>query len=576
MNRGDFSFKLFLIDNTSHMDRVVNGTPLLSFFRFNKPPPGNVLIAYSDQYGNPKCEEYSQQLIQNMVTTPLGDYKSICRFGLTEMAKKKFSMVEDFGKKSEFKLTNDGRGLQPLAQDSDVIIFCSDFYSFSPNFFKIARVGVFSSEYLIRPIDRVICLGVDESPDTYSKIKADCPPWVIIYLLIKSNPYAIDNVISQLYNIDRYFCMKLVFPDTLESYCQIPLQYSKDAWPLPYDTCITSLKNRDSPIPTYYVFPTIGKRNLNYAQPNQYNLEIISSDKNSLISPNPTEDGFTVHTSADSPPFAFLDRSETTNWRFIALPWDFPFLEKPNKTPDIVSYLKNIPLAYFNLTQQYLFSKGFDVKRVESSHDYSSYLQERRETFTSLGKQEFHSNILSFPSSMSLEAIRIAMKNSDNSLYKTVNSYEIIENYDTADDQNWNSFNTLVFQKNIYNQMWKSESLVSLDRIRELMPNPKVKQEETLEEFDETIEEAPQQQQQQQVKNQQIPSINKNDQSFFKLDQLVMILRERDVNTLRSILESLKNENSKEYMFAKSFLLRAIDRFGLAGILDPLFVDSLK
>ena len=569
MNRAEFSYKLFLLDNTSHMDRIVNGTPLLSFFRLNKPPSGQILIAYSDQYGNPKCEPLSNQLIQNIVTSPLGDYKSICRYGLTELAKKRFTFVEEYGKKSEFRLTNDGRGLQPLIQDSNTIFFCSDFYSFSPKFFKLARVGALSSEYLIRPIDTVFCLCVEEYPGYVAKVMADFPPWVVPQMLYNSNPYQLEyGFILRLFQREKFFTMRFVFPDNSASFVQIHLQGSKDAWPLPCDTCIPKLNNRDSPIPTYYLFPTI--KNRIYSIPNQYKINILQNE-NPFTTAN--EMVFTVHTApAGSPPFAILENPGNSNWILNVLPWDFPFLEKKNNMPDIIEYLKNVPLAYFYLTQQYLLSYKFDVSKVESNQNYDAYLKERREIFNTFDKTELHSTDLH---NTSLESIRYALKNSTASQYKTVNSYEIIENYDTADDQNWNSFNTLVFQKNIYNQMWKSESLVSIDRIRELMPSTKIKPENVFaEELPEAIEDAPKQQQQQNT--QQIPIINKNDESFFKLDQLVMILRERDIVTLRSILESLKNDNFKEFMFAKSFLLKALDRFGLRGLLDPSFVDSLK
>ena len=371
--------------------------------------------------------------------------------------------------------------------------------------------------------------------------------------------------------------MKLIFPTQQEEYFSFPLERSKDLWPMPYDTCISDLKSRDSPIPEYYLKQYSFIRNLNLLSPNVY--KVIPRGQ---INPDP--ELYTLHTKIDGPPFAIIDFREQ-QWKLTVLPWNFlelngMLMNRGGNNASIVNYLKSVPLGYFNTTQTYLLTRGYEVSRIESSSNYAPFFQERKEKFSQLGQKESTSADVKFDPSLSLTAIKFAMRNAASTSYEAVEFYDIIENYDTADEQNWNSFNALVFQRSVYNAMWKAESTVSIDRIRELMPHAQLSKstvlaEEQSDQQDESKQPQPQQHQPSN-KQQQIQNYSKIDDCFLKLDQLVMLLRERDVDALRSLLEALRKDNYKEFVFAKQFLLKAVDRFSLRGIIDPNFVDSLQ
>ena len=569
MNRGEISFYLILLDNTSHMDRNVAGVPLISFFRLNKPPVNNILISYADQNGNPKCEEFNQQTMQNIVTTPLGDYKSICRTGLIELTKKRFYLYEESAKKQDFKLSNDGTGILPIAQDSCTIIFCSDFYLFSEKYFKLFRNGAIGKEYFIRPIDNVICLSVEENKEHYLHLKENFPSWVQTIFMSSATPYQLDfNQTSipkvRIFQKERFFNMRIIFPDMNEAIACFQMSSDTGVWPLPYDICVDNIKNREWPIPTYNLREVDRVNFPAKPDPNHYILSL----RNTV--PQQRQDYFAVYDPQYEHPFAVVELVNGELHLYV-LPYNFPFFYKPKTTTEVVEYMKQCPACYFATMKRYFMSKGYPINSVESSNN-SHYFNERKDFFSSIKRKEHTSTELNFDSSLSLDVIKLAMRDNQKTPLHSVEHYECIENFDTADEINWNTFNSIVFQNSALNNMWKSDSPVSIDRIRDLMPRATEVQSTNV--FADESSEVPEETRTRtETKTSEVYA---SGSIFFQLDQLVMNVRERDFDTLRSRLSTMQKENAAEFKFAKSFVVKTIDRFGLRGIVDQTLIDFLN
>lgn len=555
MKGESFGKNLICIDNTAHINRVVYGTPLLSFYRFSKPlTQQTTLIAYADSNGDPKCEEYNQSVIQNLVIQETGDFKAICKCGLIELAKRRLATYEEMNKKYDLHLPTDGRGLTPLNQDSSTIILCSDFFGFSPNFFNMARVGPFGSEYLIRPLDNIFCVYVEERNPLDVSI---FPPWVKLTLINSGNPYSLSRYQDQYGFFSRKephtFHFNLQFPNGESHHFTVPLATDPNIWPFPYDICLKDLKSRPSLVPTYVLIESEEK----YPQ--------IDTNKYQLTIPQDAQLAakgyFTLHVDKTSPPFGMVD---FRRFELILSAWNFPFFDTTPNNNLVLQYLKEIPLAYFIPAQLYLSKRGYDVARADPGKKYEFY-QERKDFFNAekkdSSKQEKYDRRTSFNS------IRFATKFSGQINLKSYGTYKCVDNLDTADSESWSSLNTLVFRKVEENFQWKVDAPISMDRILELMPHEVQKPIMALsEESSDNPDD---------VKAQKTVD-TKLDTSYVTLDRLVVLLRDKDTEAISKILESLSTGSIQQYNFTKYFLRKAVDRYQLRGVLDNKVIESFN
>lgn len=551
---------LICIDNTSHLDRDVNGTPYLSFFRFAKPDvPVLPLIAYADQNGDPKCEEFSSATMQSLQISKTGDFKAICKCGLQELAKRRFQTYEEYNKKYDMHLPTDGRGLIPMAQDSSTIIFCSDFFGITPSFFNMARVGPSCAEFYLRPIDDIICLYVE---DRHTVNPLSFPPWLRFIALPNTNPYSLGLLkFQKQYQFfskkeTHAFHFNLRFPTGEVAHFSTPLTNDIVSWPFPYDVVVKDLKSRPNIIPTYKLVPS--EKITSFIDVNQYRLS-YSTDLQDLA-----VGYFTLHTDTNEPPFGIVD---FTMGVLSLSAWNFPFFNTTPNNSQIIQYMKDIPLAYLIPAQVILGKRGYDVNRTDLNRKYTDYLAERGDFYTAPPKEEKPTSEIPFDRRISSNTARFAMKDTGKITFQPLDTYKCIENYDTADNESWTSLNTLVIQKYELNFQWKVDAPISIDRIHELMPHESQQAASLL-----TDESSDNPDEPKQISEQKMTV----DSVYPKLDQLVVLLRERDVDSIKKRLENMCSESIEQYNIAKFFLKRAIDRFQLRGFIDSSYFDNLQ